>query len=172
MSDRLAVMDQGRIQQIGTPREVYEHPTNRFVADFIGETNFIEGHVVALEPSADKSAVAKVQVGDLELRGLAETAAPALDAHVTLAVRPEKINLLPDGVPAAAPGEVAVRGHVLSVNYIGTDTRYDVALASAPDAAPLVVRMQNYGARSEPRIVEGQTVGLTWLIENAQVLTA
>ena len=45
MSDRIAVMDHGLVQQVGTPRDIYEHPQNRFVADFIGETNFVDGKV-------------------------------------------------------------------------------------------------------------------------------
>src|SRR5262244_2332624 len=87
MSDRVAVMDKGRIEQIGTPVELYEAPASRFVADFLGESNFVDG-VVAVAPEAGRFAVVRAG-GGLEFRGVA--AAPlAIGQPVTAAIRPEK----------------------------------------------------------------------------------
>ncbi|HER34462.1 MAG TPA: ABC transporter ATP-binding protein, partial [Halothiobacillaceae bacterium] len=91
MSDRIAVMHQGRALQVGSPTEIYERPSCRFVADFIGETNFLNGVV---EEQGD--GVVCVVVGG-RLRVLAETDETfPRGAQVTAAVRPEKIRLLPE----------------------------------------------------------------------------
>ncbi|MGD8854708.1 MAG: ABC transporter ATP-binding protein, partial [Chloroflexota bacterium] len=91
MSDRIAVMSDGLVQQVGLPRDIYEHPANRFVADFIGETNFISGEVCEL------AEMVTVRVGEVELSGSANGHAIAKGEQVTLAIRPEKINLYPQG---------------------------------------------------------------------------
>jgi spermidine/putrescine transport system ATP-binding protein len=104
MSDRIGVMSQGRILQTGTPREIYTAPNSRFVADFIGETNFLTGRsaggVVALDGG-----------GRIEVPGVA-------DGPVTLAVRPEQVRF----------GEGGLEGEVTATTYFGTDTSVDVAL--------------------------------------------
>jgi putative spermidine/putrescine transport system ATP-binding protein len=99
MSDRLAVFNNGRIEQVGAPAEVYEHPDTRFVAGFVGTSNLLTGEV------------AQAVVG---------TAG-------TFTIRPEKIRIGdPDDSPA--PGEASAPGHVRQVVYVGPDTRYIVAL--------------------------------------------
>ncbi len=108
MSDRIAVMREGRIMQVGTPTEIYDHPRSRYVADFIGDTNFLVGRVsgntVLLEGNLRLS---------LPIRGLE-------DSIVTLAVRPERASLsVDDGLPA----------RVQQVVYMGTDTVYHVDLS-------------------------------------------
>jgi putative spermidine/putrescine transport system ATP-binding protein len=102
MSDRVAVFDQGRIQQIGTPQEIYEHPASEFVAGFVGTSNLLTGDV------------ARDLVG----------------RSGTFAVRPEKITLHPDSTAAVAQGQVAADGAVAEVVYAGPVTRYLVDLDS------------------------------------------
>jgi spermidine/putrescine transport system ATP-binding protein len=125
MSDRIAVMRQGRIQQLGAPTEIYERPVNRFVADFIGDTNFI---TAAVAGRADGFARCRSTDGlemlALPVNGIAE------GAQVTLAVRPEKLGL-------RAGGKAGV---VTQAIYVGTDTNYDVQLG---DSTRLNVRVQN-----------------------------
>jgi spermidine/putrescine transport system ATP-binding protein len=127
MSDRIAVMDRGQIQQLGTPNEIYEQPINRFVADFIGDTNFISTRVVSSESGRarcrsesglefDCTAIADTQVGK----------------KVTLALRPEKIRL--------AKSEADAGAAVVHATYVGTDTNYVVELS---DGSRLEVRVQN-----------------------------
>lgn len=159
MSDRIAVMNQGRILQVGTPEEVYEHPSDRFVADFIGETNFLEGMVT--EVRADR---ATIQVnGSLVLwAGASEGITPG--QMVTVAIRPEKIFL-----HAHPPGPYAVSGTIHDVVYTGADIRYLVRLT---DRTLIQVRLQNVGNGSSPHFPREEKVYLTWRPEAARLLTA
>ncbi len=190
MSDRIAVMNDGVIQQIGAPREIYDHPANRFVADFIGETNFITGRV------AETGDFATVDIGAPVL-GTADGRNLSPGQEVTLAIRPEKINLYPQGevdprqsgldlaelaalpdLPdgrvdmqkwlAGEPNSVVLDGRILDAVYIGTDTRYQVAIAGD---VKLFVRVQNFGARYDPQFSAGAAVYVHWAAENAQILT-
>jgi spermidine/putrescine transport system ATP-binding protein len=124
MSDRIAVMRQGKIQQLGAPLDIYEKPVNRFVADFIGDTNFVPVSLAGAEGPYVRCRSA----GGLDL-----LASPVQGAthggEVTLAVRPEKIAL--------APGSL---GRVAQSVYVGTDTNYEVRLG---DGLMLNVRVQN-----------------------------
>ncbi len=120
MSDRLAVMSAGRVQQVGAPHEIYEAPVNRFVADFIGESNFLEARVV--EAGAGKLLCALE--GGQQLRVPGEG---ARGDKVTLALRPEKIGL----TLAARDGRDngAFVGTISEQIYQGTTTAYHIALA-------------------------------------------
>ena len=151
MSDRLAVMQNGRVLQVGTPTEIYEHPIRRFVADFIGDTNFIEGRV------AGAGRVRLASGGELPTRGLD---GHAVGDAITLAVRPERIELVPAGMGAV------LQGRVETVVYFGTDTIFHVTL---DDGAKVTVRAQNRdGAR--PIAAPGERVGLAVPGEALQVL--
>jgi putative spermidine/putrescine transport system ATP-binding protein len=131
MSDRLAVFNLGRIEQVGTPAEVYEHPATTFVAGFVGTSNLLRG----------------------------EVARSILGAAGTFTVRPEKIRLAgPD--EAAGPDEVAALGHITEVVYLGSDTRYFVALDAG---ASLVVTQQNLVTSSTEALAQrGRPVCLVW----------
>lgn len=122
MSDRIAVMSQGKVLQIGSPTEIYERPTCRFVADFIGETNFIAGKVIESGANA-----AMIETSDgLRLRGL--TPRPVrMGEEAVLSIRPEKALLLAPG-DARADHPFALPVHVELVSYIGSDTRITVRL--------------------------------------------
>jgi spermidine/putrescine transport system ATP-binding protein len=193
MSDRIAVMDAGLVQQVGAPRDIYEHPNNRFVADFIGETNFVTGKV------AELGDLVTVDLGEIPVLGTADGRSLNLGQAITLAIRPEKINLYPQGevdvlkagldmdeamdlfggnLPkdkidmrqylAVERSNVVVDGRISEAIYIGTDTRYRVTLANE---ASLFVRMQNYGTRYDKTFDVGNSVYVHWAAENAQVLT-
>jgi putative spermidine/putrescine transport system ATP-binding protein len=122
MSDRVAVMQRGAIEQVGTPAELYEAPVNRFVADFLGESNFLDGTVVGPAGAGRYRVRGR---GGLEFHG---TAAAPLGAGqaVTAAVRPEKLTAVD-----AAPPELNVgKGTVEEVIYAGDATRYRVGLGA------------------------------------------
>jgi spermidine/putrescine transport system ATP-binding protein len=139
MSDRIAVMNAGKVLQIGTPAEVYERPTNRFVADFIGETNLIAAHRIGERRFALPSG---------EEIDAAEPGAPG--QAVVLAIRPERTLL-------ALPGETGLAGRVEQVVYEGTDTTYHVLLAGG---LRLRLREQNReGGR--PRVAAGDRVAVS-----------
>ncbi len=114
MSDRIAVMGQGRVQQIGTPKDIYENPMNRFVADFIGDTNFLEGEVTAL--SGDTATLRTTFGVDVTTRCQGVTSTGA----ATLSIRPEKI-----GLGDQAEGRIFT-GRVVARNYMGGFTHYTV----------------------------------------------
>jgi spermidine/putrescine transport system ATP-binding protein len=159
MSDRIAVMSGGVVRQVGLASEIYEEPNSRFVADFIGETNFVEGTVRAV-----RGAEAEFEAGGLTFAAMA-AAGVAPGEKATLAVRPERIQLSqtrPDGPNAFA-------GEVRESIYIGTDTRYLVDIAPG---VSLRVRQQNslpigMPAMDGPRQMK---VWLSWLPESARVL--
>ena len=159
MSDRIAVMDEGRALQVGTPEEIYEHPANRFVAGFIGETNFLPGQVT--EARSGEAVV--VVDGSLAVHVTRE---PGVEENqeVTVAVRPERISL--HGQP---PDARAVPGVVEEVIYVGTDIRYLVRITEQTIVA---VRRQNVGSDAAARFSVGEGVYLHWGPDSARVLTA
>ncbi len=145
MSDRIAVMSAGRIQQMGTPREIYTQPVNRFVAGFIGETNFLS---------------AEVRDGQATLPGGITLPVRARNGQTTLAVRPELMRIVAAGTPAALPATVA------DAVYFGTDSHVHARLA---DGAEVVVRVQS-GADGASIPAAGSAVGLAIAPGALQVL--
>jgi putrescine transport system ATP-binding protein len=122
MASRLAVMHEGRLLQVGTPQQIYEEPTSRFVADFIGNVNLIEGRVEGVSTG-------EMSVSTADARWvLAGTSRLDTGAAVTLALRPEKIQLShqpPQGSPFNA-----ARVTVQDKAYFGSSTLYRVRTAS------------------------------------------
>jgi spermidine/putrescine transport system ATP-binding protein len=122
MSDRIAVMSRGKVLQVGSPTEIYERPTCKFVADFIGETNFIDGKVI---DNGGNYATIQTPEG-LTLRGIIPRPV-TLGEAATLSIRPEKAQLVPlEHAKADGPFTLPVR--VELVSYIGSDTRITVRL--------------------------------------------
>jgi len=125
VADRLAVMRAGRIEQIGTPAEVYGRPANRFVAAFIGEGNFIEGRVVA---DAGRWLHVQTPLGRLHAEPPAAALAPG--AAVTLCIRPEAIRF--DAPPGGAPNLFS--GRRLRTVYQGELAQHELSLTAADNA--------------------------------------
>ncbi len=145
MSDRVAVMNEGRILQIGAPHEIYDHPSERFVADFIGDTNFLPADIV--ERGGDTVACRLVS-GEL-IRLPTGAQLPDHD-RVTLAIRPEQVRLSDD------PAQASLEGTLQDAVYIGTDTHYRIRLA---DDNLFTARVQNARGRSE-RYQAGDRIGI------------
>jgi spermidine/putrescine transport system ATP-binding protein len=160
MSDRIAVMDQGRALQVGTPTEIYERPTLRFVADFIGETNFLEGTVLKRDGT---SVVVDVAGMPAVLAQNAE--AFSIGKRVTVAVRPEKIAIQKE---ECRRENNCCQGTIESVVYIGTDTNYVVRLDSG---AAMRVREQNIAPSLRKGLDEGTTAFLFWQPESSLLLS-
>nr|MCU0832183.1 ABC transporter ATP-binding protein [Rhizobiaceae bacterium] len=127
MSDRIAVMSAGRILQIGAPRDIYEHPAERFVADFIGEANFVEGDVLSVD---GRMAQVKLCCGPQIRARLAEGAPEG--GRVTVVIRPEQLVFDPSG-PANGFGS-----RIETVIYSGNDLQFRARL---DDGTPLIARM-------------------------------
>ena len=154
MSDRVAVMSLGRVLQVGTPRQIYDHPAERFVADFIGDTNFLIAEVVARD---GRRARLKLASGREIAADLPEGAAPS--GRVTAAVRPEHAHRV-DG------GEGELSGALENIVYFGTDTHYHVRLG---DGTAFMVRSQNLRDSAEA-FRPGQAVAIAFKRDAVQVL--
>ncbi|RME38036.1 MAG: ABC transporter ATP-binding protein [Thermoflexia bacterium] len=157
MSDRIAVMDQGMVLQVGTPEEIYERPVSRFVADFIGETNLLEGKVVEVW---DHHALVLVNGAQMVCGEVPEGI--AVGQRVTVAIRPERISL-----HAQPPNPMAVPGIVRDVVYTGADIRYTIRMA---EEITVLVRSPNTGNGSTPHFLRNETVYLSWRPESARLL--
>ena len=156
MSDRIAVMDDGKVEQLGTPREIYEHPRTRFVAGFIGTSNLLTGTITRMD--GDR---AVIELGPGE-----RIIVPVQDRVVSegtrleLTVRPEKIDL----ATAQPTGEgCALRGTVTEVVYLGTSTNFSVSTTAGSD---MVVFQQN-SASAASVAARGDNVWLSWQPEHS-----
>jgi putative spermidine/putrescine transport system ATP-binding protein len=160
MSDRVAVMQRGRIEQVGTPAELYEAPATRFVADFLGDSNFVDGVVVGA-PAAGSWLVRAA--GGLEFRGVG--AVPLRPGQpVTAAVRPEKLVPV-ESAGASSTGAVnTCKGIVEEAIYVGDTTRYRVALGA--DGAMTVKVPNRLGLRQH---ADGESVTLAWSPEETRI---
>jgi spermidine/putrescine transport system ATP-binding protein len=154
MSDRIAVMNDGVIEHLGSPREIYEHPASRFVAGFIGTSNLLTGKVTAV---TDDTAVIEVSPQErIVVPMTGRSFAPGDDIEVT--VRPEKIFL--SVTPPAGPG-CALRGTVTEVVYLGTSTNFNITTSTGAD---VVVFVQNAAAADGVTVAvhRDDAVWLSW----------
>jgi putative spermidine/putrescine transport system ATP-binding protein len=144
MSDRIVVLNGGRIEQVGTPEEVYERPASRFVADFIGRANFLNGEVVASDDGASE-----VAFGDA---GSVVVAKPLPSREkVTVMVRPHRMRLSPPD------GEGGILGSVEDVTYLGDLIQYQISAGGER----LVVEQGSRGEGSQ-RFGVGRRVRVSW----------
>ncbi len=161
MSDRIAVMSAGKVLQVGTPIEIYERPNCRFVANFIGETNFLDGRVTRVNGNR-----CTVQVADgLEVSG-SNYQPVAIGDPVTVSIRPEKIRIH-ESRPEAQPNLFAVA--VDRVAYIGSDTQLFMTM---PYGAKVRVYDQNELSTVDENYfyAAGDQAWISWRPENALVL--
>jgi iron(III) transport system ATP-binding protein len=146
ISDRMAILDRGRVMQVGAPREVYRRPNSRLVADFIGETDFVDGRLVSTSTSgATRQAVVDTAIGRFEGVLGDPGATPVAGAKVTLCVRPECWTLSRE-----APARNAVRGRIGEAVYLGEIAQYDlIAGEQALKVLELNPRFIDQSARGE-----------------------
>jgi spermidine/putrescine transport system ATP-binding protein len=156
MSDRLVVMNAGRIEQLGAPREVYERPRTRFVAGFIGTSNIITGKVTSMDGT---TAVLETGAGETLTVPDADQVGASTGGQLDITVRPEKIVIGPERSPN---GHCAIRGRVTEVVYLGTSTQYDVVALGGTE---LRVFVQNTSDASDVAD-RGADVWLSWRPEH------
>ncbi len=161
MSDRLVVMNAGRIEQLGTPRAMYERPATRFVANFLGTSNIVSGRV-----DAEGDGFALTGLGPGERVLVPEGEQVYAGEQLDVAVRPEKTVLTPASEPPP-PGHCALRGTVTDVVYLGTSTSYRVEAAGG---AEMAVYRQNVAALPGTEVGPGQEVWLSWPPGHGHVL--
>ena len=159
MSDRIAVMNDGLVEQLGSPTDIYEHPATRFVAGFIGTSNLLTGRA-----SRVSGTDAVIEVGPDErivvpVRGVPVTEGSELE----LTVRPEKIELTAERPP---PECCALRGTVTEVVYLGTSTNFSVSTSTGAD---MVVYKQN-SASADLVAQRGDAIWLSWQPQHSYLI--
>ncbi|HUL84777.1 MAG TPA: ABC transporter ATP-binding protein [Actinomycetota bacterium] len=155
MSDRLAVMRHGKIEQLGEPEQVYESPATEFVAGFLGASNLLDGEITS------ENGMAQVRLTSGEMIQLPTQRVPSgVDKTVRIGVRPEKISIASSDAEAPA-GTNSVTGLLRISTYIGVSHQYKI---EGPGAKELTVYVQNLGAGPAP--APGEKVRLSWLPEH------
>jgi putrescine transport system ATP-binding protein len=162
VSDRIAVMNQGRIVQIAPPAEIYEEPASRYVADFIGDINLIEGKAAAVNG-------ATVTLTCQDIGASIEAAAasvPAVGEDAAFAIRPEKVRISLDAPPPGTPNVLA--GEVWDIGYLGDVSVYRVRL---PNGTIVKSTIANVTRVVERPITWDDKVFLTWPRDAGIILT-
>ncbi|MCC7293020.1 MAG: ABC transporter ATP-binding protein [Phycisphaerales bacterium] len=155
VADRLAVLDHGRVRQVGAPRDVYRRPADRFVAGFIGETNFIEGKVISMD---GEQAVVEAPFG----RIASPTFPPDIrngDA-VTLSLRPESIRMDANGQEGAPSG---FPGRIVHSTYLGEIAQHKLILDDSTEARVFEMNPRRMAG-------EGESVAVTWHVDPVDVV--
>ena len=153
MSDRLAVMRNGRIEQIGPPEDVYENPLTQFVAAFLGASNLLEGE---LKEERNGTSSVLLQGGDV-VHMPSDRAPFQSGVSVLVGVRPEKITIAPENGPQPGAEWNSVTGLLRMSTYIGVSHQYKV---EGPGGHEMTVWIQNLGTDPAPR--PGERVRLSW----------
>ncbi|MET0820022.1 MAG: ABC transporter ATP-binding protein [Aeromicrobium sp.] len=161
MADTIAVMNQGVIEQMGAPSELYENPRTTFVANFLGQSNLIAGEI---EGRDGDHVTVRVQGALASVPG---DRAHSDSGKGWLGIRPEKVLIAEAGHPIDAPGDVITGGYVTDVSFVGVSTQYSVMM---PWNQELTVFEQNTGARA--MLPVGTKVDISWRPEFAFLLDA
>lgn len=149
MADTIAVMNEGKIEQMGSPADLYDNPRTSFVANFLGQSNLIKGSII---DSSGGNAV--VDIFGTKVR-LAQDRNHAHDSSVLLGIRPEKIRIQPAGT--SMHGNILEGGVISDASYIGVSTQYQVEM---PWGQELMVFEQNDDGT--PPLAKGDAVVMSW----------
>ena len=165
MADTIAVMNAGRIEQMGSPADLYDNPATTFVANFLGQSNLIAGNVVGDDMLAGEPVVT------VDMEGTT-VSIPKARAHVNggkgwVGIRPEKVLVAPTGEAIDAPGNHFTGGVIVDTSFIGVSTQYLVRTAWGQE---ITAFEQNTGARGV--MSPGTAVDFTWRPEFAFLLDA
>jgi spermidine/putrescine transport system ATP-binding protein len=159
MADTIAVMNAGHIEQLGAPADLYEHPRSTFVANFLGQSNLLEGRVTG--GGSDDYAV---NVQGTELHATKVTSR-GITGECWIGVRPEKVTLQPSGEGDSGELNRLGGGQVADVSFVGVSTQY---LVRMPWGQELAAFEQNTGKRASFAV--GDTVDLTWMSDHTFLL--
>ncbi len=163
MATRVAVMSGGRVRQLGSPREIYQRPVDRFVADFIGESNFLDGLL------ADEGAGARFQLRDGTLVPAPIDATGSRNGRLALMIRPESLGV-GDEAPAGSTPAVVIGGRATNVAFMGNHTRITVQTD-----AGILVALRFHGESDEQAVEEGmldREVHVWWDPRESTVVSA
>ena len=155
MSDRVVVMERGRIAQVGAPADIYDHPANRFVAAFIGESNFLDA-----TPAGTDGALTLFRHGESVLRAAPRTSGD----RPSIMVRPEKIAIVPGGTVSDAARNV-LSATVRDTTFVGEARRY--TLQTETGATVIVKQQHRFGAADH---TTGERVLLSWAVADTLLI--
>jgi len=162
MSDRVAVMQNGKILQVGTPEEIYDRPSSMFVANFIGECNFIP---VSVGPTSDGGKKTSISLPSGRSTEIPSEKLKNVSGNPMILLRPERVQL------NAKIDESPISGVLKQIVYFGTDTQYHVEVENG-ESSPLnlLVRKQNTASGSFKEFKEGQSVGFDFELDDVQII--
>jgi spermidine/putrescine transport system ATP-binding protein len=163
MADTIAVMNAGRIEQMGTPTDLYENPQTTFVANFLGQSNLIRGTVKG-EATDGGAAVVSVEMAGTVV-SIPRERARVTSGEGWVGIRPEKVLVAPAGEPIDAPGNHFTGGTIVDTSFIGVSTQYVVRTAWGQEISAFE---QNTGARGV--MAPGTPVDFSWRPEFAFLL--
>jgi putrescine transport system ATP-binding protein len=164
MASRLAVMDRGRLMQVGTPGEVYEFPNSRFIAEFLGSANILEGVVAATGPEG-----ARIRAADGPIDIVSGAPAPRpVGERVIVALRPERLAIA-RAPERAEPSDNCLEGRVRDIGYLGDAFVYHVEIAGG---RRLRISQPNRRRITEHPLGAGDAVHITWDRQASMVLPA
>ena len=165
MSDRIAVMRHGRIEQLGRPEELYERPATTFVAGFLGVSNLLDGEVVG-----GGGDLVEVRLADGTMVRAPATAANG-ETRVRVGVRPEKLRATPGNGEGRAAGDDtnSLNGTVLDASYVGVSTQYIVETADGHKLTVYAQNLETSGASEA--LADGQAVHLSWKPQHTFVIS-
>ena len=152
LSDKIAVMNKGQIEQVGTPREIYEKPSNRFVADFIGDANIIESRIIETDGST-----AAVEISDHIKFDVQNTTKIPKERKVYIVIRPERVKRLEND----AVSEIAISAKVAEANYVGNLISYRVDIGACQR---IMLKEHNTG---QNLLAPGAGMRIGWNIRDA-----
>jgi spermidine/putrescine transport system ATP-binding protein len=155
MSDRIAVMNEGKVQQVADPNTLYESPRNRFVANFIGQTNVFSGTVESVN---GEQVTLRTRVGTRIEAVTREENSVEVGAEAQATVRPEKVRF-------GSAGDNVSNAEIRQIVYLGVSTQY---IAELSDGTPLVLYQQNTQVSAGPGV--GEEVSVAWDAQNCPVL--
>lgn len=160
LSDRIAIMNSGKVRQVGSASEIYDEPSSRFVADFTGASNFFDGRILTLEGT--RASLQLHNYGEIEFVGRHNQDLQAGDT-ITVAIRPERILLTTQTSEKALN---QIKGTIRDAMYLGTMIQY---IVEASDGMSVAVCQQNLGVGQGNRWQTGDSVYLAWQPEHATV---
>jgi ABC-type Fe3+/spermidine/putrescine transport system ATPase subunit len=158
MANRIAVMEKGVVRQVAPPAELYEFPTSRFVADFIGKTNLLEGQIIGLDGG-------KLVI---DVKGIGRIAVPAIEGAtgtIGVAIRPEKLRVDKTEPPA---GRIHFRGKVTDIAYHGDSSWVFV---TDPTGHSMMTAMQNEARSTSQAVTVGEEIWVSWSPGDTLLLT-
>jgi spermidine/putrescine transport system ATP-binding protein len=169
MSDQIVVMNEGQIQQLGVPEVLYQRPINKFVAGFIGSSNFVDATLHDHDTATGRASIALADGRRFRGRVTDDNATPAAGSAVTMAIRPERIVVLEAGDAGSGDGWVTVPGRVVQGTYLGDQTEYRVATEALGE---VIVRRPVTTGEEARSFGPGEGVTVAWHEDAVLVLVA